>query len=169
MLQECKYSDISISPQELIFRVQEGSEFIPPYQYVVLEKVTASGLPANWTAAVDADWVLLNIRSGTVPGRIRVGVRSVGMATGVYFAKLTIRSHVVVLPSPTISITLEVKATEPPAPPEPEPPEPEPPEPEPPEPEPPVEPPAPPEPPGCWLPGWPLQLFRKVFRIKRRP
>jgi len=143
---ECKYSDILVSPQELKFVVEEGSQFIPPYQPIRLEKIT-NDLTPSWVAVADANWISYTPKSSdAVPIQVRVGVKSVGMGVGVYKAQLLLDSPtgVSILPSPLVSITLEVKAKEPPAP-EPEPsPGPAP------EPEPEPEPPPPAEPPESW-------------------
>jgi len=173
---ECKYSDILVSPQELKFVVEEGSQFIPPYQPIRLEKIT-NYLTPSWVAVADANWISYTPKSSdAVPIQVRVGVKSVGMGVGLYQGNLILNSPtgVVIWPSPTVSITLEVKAKEPPVPePEPEPPVEPPVEPpaEPPA-EPPVEPPAEPpteppveppaEPPGSWWSRflkWLLGLF----------
>ena len=147
MAKQCEYSDIVVSPQQLKFEVEEGSPFIPPYQDIRLEKASHNLTP-RWTAAADAGWVYYKPKSGEAPERIRVSTTTAirEMAAGVYQGHLLLGANergVAILPSPFVTITLEIKAKPvPPAPP-PEPPPPEPPPPEPPPPEPP--PPAPPQ------------------------
>jgi DNA-binding transcriptional LysR family regulator len=163
----CEYSDIIVSPQELRFEVEEGSQFIPPYQDIRLEKASHNLTP-RWTAVADAGWVYYRPKSGEAPERIQVSTTTAikEMAAGVYQAHLLLGADegVAILPSKIVTITLEVKAKPvPPTPPPPEPPVPPPPEPgpQPPAPEPP--PPAP-EPPqeNCSVRFWKwlLGLFR---------
>lgn len=132
---QCGYSDIVVSPQELKFLVDEGYQFIPPYQYISVEKATSDMTP-TWDASTDKDWLTCHIVASTTPRTIQIGCKSIGMAAGNYHGRITITSHVQILPSPIVDIELEVKAKPEPVPPEPIPPEPEPPEPVPPEPEP---------------------------------
>lgn len=171
----CEYSDIIVSPQELKFEVEEGSPLIPPYQNIRLEKASHNLTP-RWTAASAQHWIYYNPKSGEAPARIRVNItQQPGMVPGVYQGQLLLGPNeegVSILPSPTVTIRLEVKAkpvpTPPPGPPVP-PPEPAPePAPEPPPTPPPAEPPAepppaPPPPQENWFVRfwkWLLDLFK---------
>lgn len=125
---QCGYSDIVVSPQELKFLVDEGYQFIPPYQYISVEKATSDMTPI-WDASTDKDWLTCHIVASTTPRTIQIGCKSIGMAAGIYHGQITITSHVQILPSPIVDITLEVKAKPEPVPPAPDPgpnPEPEP-------------------------------------------
>ena len=157
---ECKYSDILVSPQELKFVVEEGSQFIPPYQLISLKKATYDLTP-HWFAVADADWVYFRPQDGEVPKQIQVST-NLGVPAGIHQAKIifTSSSSVSFLPSPFVSITLEVKPKEPAPPPAPE--APPPPPPTPPTPPAPPAPPPPVEPPESWWSRfwkWLLGLF----------
>lgn len=156
----CKYSNIRVSPQELKFEMQEGTDFVPPYQRVRLENASHD-LSPTWFAAADAGWVYYRPKSGKTPKDLQVGTTTApsSWVPGIYKARLLISSRegVTILPSPYVDITLEVKAKEPP----PAEPPVEPPVEPPPEPpvEPPVEPPAeppsePPAEPPAQEPWW---------------
>lgn len=146
--EKCNFSDIIITPDHLDFEMQEGSSFNPPTQDLFLKK-DGPGLSATWDAEVTTQgpqvWLKLSPASGSVPKRVRVYCKSMGMPKGEWNGEIKIHSHVKVIPS-VIPVKLVVKGEEPPEPP-PEPPEPPEPPPEPPEPppEPPEPPPEPPE------------------------
>ena len=106
----CQFSDIVVSPQSLKFMVQEGSQFIPPYQYISLEKGPEGELTPTWDATANASWIYFRPEVGSTPKTIQVNVNSVGMAAGNYHGQITISSHVLIFPRSTIDIDLEVKA-----------------------------------------------------------
>jgi hypothetical protein len=181
---KCNFSDIIITPDHLDFEMQEGSSFNPPTQDLFFKK-DGSGLPASWDAEVTLQgtqmWLVLRPMSGSVPKRVRVYCKSMGMPAGEWSGEIRISSHVKVTPS-VIPVKLKVKGEEPPEEPKPpaEPPTEPPEEPEPPPappapPEPPEPPPAPPEPPQepppdqwSWLRKfieWLLGLFRMTKGI----
>ena len=169
----CEYADIKVSPDSLFFEVDEGWGFIPPYQYINVDKAGV-GKPAHWEINVDGPLVRASPVRGQASSRIRVGCESIGKPAGTYVGSITITSHVKV-DHPIILIQLVVKAKEIPIPepdPEPEiPPEPDPePEPEPPppldpepEPEPDPDPDVPLEPP-CWLCRFSIRMLRMLRR-----
>jgi len=174
--QECKYSDLIVTPARLNFENEEGSGFVPPMQDLFIKKAGGEGvLDAGWSLHITCQglktWLDANPMGGRGTGRARVFIKSIGMPAGGWEGQIeikieeTLRDKVSVTPS-VIPVRLVVRAKEEPA--EPEPPPVEPPgEPgEPPE-EPPVEPP-PTEPPGgCWL--WRLiKKFLKVWSYRVR-
>jgi hypothetical protein len=105
----CEFSDIVVSPQKLKFLVDEGSQFIPTYQYISLEKGSEGELTPTWDATANAGWIYFRPEGGSTPKTIQVNVNSIGMAAGSYHGQITISSHVQVLPSPLIDIELEIK------------------------------------------------------------
>jgi hypothetical protein len=141
---KCEYSDIVIIPHFLDFETEEGSQFVPPTQDLFIKKA-GSGLPASWDAEVTGDgpqyWIELSTMSGSVPKRVRVHCKSIGMPSGEWNGEIKIIPRVEgvkVTPS-VIPVKLKVKGKETEEPEEPK---------EPPE-EPPSEPPEkPPEEPG---------------------
>jgi len=172
--EKCSFSDIIITPDHLDFEIQEGASYNPPTQDLFLKK-DGAGLPASWDAEVTTQgpqvWLKLSPVSDSVPKRVRVYCKSMGMPAGGWNGEIRIVSHVKVTPS-VIPVKLKIKGEEPPEPP-PEPPEPpEPPGPPPEPPEPPEPPPEPPEPPGNeenWLHKlieWLLDLIYFLFRRK---
>lgn len=158
----CPWSDISVSPERLDFQVDGGWQFIPPYQYLDLEKSNPVGRAAVWTAVADQYWVTIRPETASAPKQVQIGARSVGMPAGTYHAQITITSHVQVDPS-VIPVTLTVKQKEQPPSPEP-PPEPEPP-PDPDEPGPPPDPGEPEPPPPRPPPDEPEDNCQAVKRI----
>jgi hypothetical protein len=162
---KCEYSDILITPDHLEFEMEEGSQFVPPTQDLFIKK-DGSGLPASWDVevkpTVPESWLEVKPMSGSVPKRVRVHCKSIGMPEGEWNGEIKIIPRVEgvkVTPS-VIPVTLSVMAKEPSEPGEPEEPPGEPPE------EPPEEPEPPPKPPEekSWLRKfieWLIGLFRK--------
>jgi hypothetical protein len=169
---KCEYSDILITPDHLEFEMDEGSQFVPPTQDLFIKKA-GSGLPASWDAEVTGDgpqyWIELSTMSGSVPKRVRIHCKSIGMPSGEWNGEIKIIPRVEgvkVTPS-VIPVKLKVKGEEPtePTEPPPEPPEEPPEEPGQPPEEPPEEPEPPPKPPEekSWLRKfieWLFGLFR---------
>ena len=185
--QECKYSDLIVTPARLDFENEEGSGFVPPPQDLFIKKAGGEGvLDAGWSLHITSQgsfWLNANPMGGRGTGRSRVFIKSGELAPGGWEGQIeikieeTLRDKVSVTPS-VIPVRCVVRAKEPaePEPPPVEPPkepeepgEPEPPADPPEEPpgeEPPVEPPPPPptEPPGCWL----LRLIKKFLKLWSR-
>jgi hypothetical protein len=165
---KCEYSDILITPDHLEFEMDEGSQFVPPTQDLFIKKA-GSGLPAYWDAVVTGYgpqyWLELSTMSGSVPKRVRVHCKSIGMPAGEWNGeiKITPRVEGVKVTPAVIPVKLRVKGKEPEEPEEPKEPPGQPPEEpgQPPE-EPPGEPPS--EPPEkSWLRKfieWLIGLFR---------
>jgi len=186
-LQECKYSDLIVTPARLDFENEEGSGFVPPPQDLFIKKAGGEGvLDAGWSlhiTCLDSKvWLDANPMGGRGTGRSRVFIKSGELAPGGWEGQIevkieeTLRDKVSVTPS-VIPVRCVVRAKEP-AEPEPPPVEPpgepgepgeppgeppkEPPPPPPPPEEPPVEPPT--EPPGC--PLW--RLIKKFLKLWSR-
>lgn len=188
--QECKFSDLIVTPARLDFENEEGSGFVPPPQDLFIKKAGGEGvLDAGWSLHITCQgpkvWLDANPMGGRGTGRARVFIKSGELAPGGWEGQIevkieeTLRDKVSVTPS-VIPVRCVVRAKEP-AEPEPpvEPPEepeepgepPEKPPEEPPE-EPPTEPPEepPPQPPteppgeGCWL--W--RLIKKLLKLWSR-
>lgn len=176
----CGWSDIKVSPDRFDFEVPEGWQFVPPGQYLKLER-DGTGMSPRFEVSADQEWVIITTKSGTVPSLfISIGARSIGKPAGIYLANLTITASpdsVTVSPS-RILVTLTVTPKDEPAPPPsgpPGPPEPPPSGPSgPPEP-PPSGPSGPPEPPPSgpsgppeeesWFRrflGWLIDLLRRI-------
>lgn len=184
--QECKYSDLIVTPARLDFENEEGSGFVPPPQDLFIKKAGGEGvLDAGWSLHITSQgsfWLIANPISGRGTGRARVFIKSGELAPGGWEGQIEIkiedalRDKVSVTPS-VIPVRLVVREKEEPVAPEPPPVEPpkepeepgepeppaEPPE-EPPDEEPPVEPPPPPPTERCWL--W--RLIEKFLKLWSR-
>jgi len=172
--QECKYSDLIVTPARLDFENEEGSGFVPPPQDLFIKKAGGEGvLDAGWSLHITSQghsaWLMANPMSGRGTGRARVFIKSGELEEGGWEGQIevkieeTLRDKVSVTPS-VIPVRCVVRAKEEPAEPEPPPVEPpgEPEEPEEPPPEePPEEPPVEPPPPGC--PLW--RLIKKLLEL----
>ena len=167
----CENANIKVSPSELHFEVQEGWSFIPPYQYLRIEK-DGPGMAPLFTVSTEhsTEQSLLSLshRAARPAINLRVGWRSIGLEAGLYTETLVIESSVEV-DNPRVPVFLRVIPREEPSPPEPpeEPPDPEPPvvpEPDPePAPEPDPDPPRPDiEPPLHWFWVWILRILRRI-------
>ena len=170
---ECKYSNILVSPQELRFQFIEGSWAAPSIQSIDLTRET-SDLTPGWHAMAD-DWITFSPSGGgKVPAKLRVRPK-IDIKTwlpGTYTGQVTIitPNSVSILPSPVVTIILEIQPKE--APPEPtEPTEPpteptQPTEPTEPAESPPSQPPVQPPEQSQWERLWNafLELLRRIFR-----
>lgn len=110
-LDQCKRSKIKVSPLKFEFETTEGWKFIPPSQYLSLTK-EGTGMPSNWDLLADEDWVSLGSNTGTIPSRIRLSVKSIGMVPGTYSSWITVYSQVDIVPSDSIEVILNIKPKE---------------------------------------------------------
>jgi len=162
---ESNYRNILVSPQELRFQYVEGSAAAPSVQNVDLTRETSDMAP-SWHAQAD-NWITFSPSTGgKVPANLRVRpkIDIKSWLPGTYRGELIIvtPNGVSILPSPVVTIVLEIQPKESPQPEPTEPPT-EPTEPEP-EPTEPTEPPQPPEE-SQWQRfwNWLLELLRRIF------
>jgi len=112
-IESCKYSNVILSTQELKFTVQEGYS-LPPDQIIGLERAVPTDLSPEWDAFAKARWVSYTPKFchkyNAVPNQIRVNIME-KMAVGKYQDIITLSASngVAILPSPVVSIVLEVQ------------------------------------------------------------
>ena len=110
-LDQCGFSKIKVSPLKFEFETIEGWKFIPQSQYLSLTK-EGSGRGPNCDLLADEEWVSIGTKTGSVPCRIKVNVKSIGMSPGIYSSWITLYSHVDIIPSDSIEVILNVKPKE---------------------------------------------------------
>jgi hypothetical protein len=117
-IESCKYSNVILSTQELKFIVQEGYS-LPPDQIIGLERAVPTDLSPTWEAFSRARWISYNPKFchkyDAVPNQIQVNIME-KMAVGKYQDIITLSASngVEILPSPVVSIVLEVQPKPPP-------------------------------------------------------
>ena len=116
---ERQYSNILISPQELKFTMEKGGR-VPRHQFVTLQK-DGHNLTPPWSSFADDRCVFHKPVDGRVPKNVRVGISNAARTylPGTYDASLkfvTVAGSAI-LPSPIVSITLEISGEESPTPP----------------------------------------------------
>ena len=129
--QECKYSDLIVTPERLDFENEEGSRFVPPMQDLFIKKAGGEGvLDAGWSLHITSQgsfWLNANPMSGRGTGRCRVSIKSGELAEGAWEGQIevkieeTLRDKVSVTPS-VIPVMLVVEGKEEEEPPPPPPP-----------------------------------------------
>jgi hypothetical protein len=117
-IESCKYSNVILSTQELKFTVQEGYSY-PPDQVIGLERAVPTDLSPKWEAFSKTRWISYHPKFcdkyDAVPNQIRVNIME-NMAVGTYQGIITLSASngVAILPSPVVSIVLEVQPQPPP-------------------------------------------------------
>jgi len=117
-IESCKYSNVILSTQELKFTVQEGYS-LPLDQIIGLERAVPTDLSPEWEAFSKARWISYTPKFchkyDAVPNQIRVNIME-NMAVGKYQDIITLSASngVAILPSPVVSIVLEVQPKPPP-------------------------------------------------------
>jgi hypothetical protein len=112
-IESCKYSNVILSTQELKFTVQEGCP-LPLEQVIGLERAIPTDLSPTWEAFSRARWFSYEPKFchkyNAVPNQIQVNITE-NMAVGKYQDTITLSASngVAILPSPVVSIVLEVQ------------------------------------------------------------
>jgi hypothetical protein len=112
-VESCKYSNVILSTQELKFTVQEGYS-LPLDQIIGLERAIPTDLSPKWEAFSKARWISYHPKFcnkyDAVPNQIRVNIMQ-KMAVGKYQDVITLSASngVAILPSPVVSVVLEVQ------------------------------------------------------------
>jgi hypothetical protein len=112
-VESCKYSNVILSTQELKFIVQEGYS-LPLVQIIGLERAVPTDLSPTWEAFSRSRWFVYNPKFchkyDAVPNKIQVNIME-NMAVGKYQDIITLSASngVAILPSPVVSIVLEVQ------------------------------------------------------------
>ena len=126
--QECKYSNLIVTPERLDFVKEVGSS--PAMQDLFIKKAGGEGvLDAGWSLHITCQgsaWLDATVMGGRGTGRSRVFIKSGELAEGAWEGQIevkieeTLRDKVSVTPS-VIPVTLVVKGKEEPPPPPPPP------------------------------------------------
>ena len=101
---------LSVSPSNLDF---EGKldRANPPSQTITITNTGSQ--PLNWTATVDANWLSIDVNSGTCPesydaNTVSVDVNIVGLAEGIYDANIVVSDPCAVGSPRTVAVQLRV-------------------------------------------------------------
>ena len=90
LLQE-RPGTLQVHPEQAFFVLEQGQSAGQPRRYTL--QVDRSGGPASWQAAVDREWLTLDVFSGTTPGRPNLTLARPAslLPPGLYTATLTVR------------------------------------------------------------------------------
>jgi len=108
---ECQYHGMKLTPTELEIEYVENAPFVPPYQWLKIEKEGEGTLAPRWHCVTDVPWLNLNKKSGTVPDSIRVNVQHKivkDMAVGKYEGHITFNSDSAPNTPITVTVTLNI-------------------------------------------------------------
>jgi len=116
----CVPARIKVEPLELHFEVAEGWGFIPPYQYIHIDREEGDmGITSYWSIAGGVYWLSCGATSGRTPARVRIGCKSIGLAAGLYVTAITVTNGSRPEQEP-ITVTISLAVTPKPSPDEPQ-------------------------------------------------
>lgn len=99
---KCEWTDLSITPTNLVWELDADSVFTPPFQQLRIKSVGVGTLSSRWSIHSDASWLTVSPDNGEGGGWVVVHVKITGLVAGIYVALLTFSSDVNIEITPSI-------------------------------------------------------------------